>query len=210
MRNTLNIFITLFIFSCNWTDTHEHPDVSAHRSFRILLPDNIKTGRPTTTFNSLKIRAEQMKLPPLDKGVKWFELRMWRTGNFNPNPLIVIRKTDSSVIANKYYYYLINDTVAKFEIDNKRIKQPANLLLDSLLQLDFKKMVSQQEIEGFVDNVADGVTYHLEVSTNNYYKLVTYHCPETFAKNEVNNKQFTDLIFLLNRHIPFYSPYCKS
>ncbi len=82
--------------------------------------------------------------------------------------------------------------------------------MDSLNSYDFENLLSQDEIESFTDNVADGVTYTMEIATSKYYKLLTYHCPERFAKTEINNKKFLDLILLIDKYIHFWLPICSS
>jgi hypothetical protein len=71
-------------------------------------------------------------------------------------------------------------------------------------------MISQDEIPNFEYNVADGVTYTMEIATRKYYKVLKYHCPEKFALKEINNRKFVDLIFMIDKHLHFYIPFCKS
>lgn len=69
-------------------------------------------------------------------------------------------------------------------------------------------MISQDQIKNFKDNIADGVTYNLEISTKNKYKLIRYRCPEYYSKTEINNKKFTDILLLLDQYFHFWSPKC--
>ena len=73
-------------------------------------------------------------------------------------------------------------------------------LLDSLKNIDFGKLISQNKIENFKDDVDDGTVYTLEISYAGFYKILQYHSPEEFAKNEINNKRFLNLIKLLEKY----------
>jgi hypothetical protein len=82
-------------------------------------------------------------------------------------------------------------------------------MIDSLRQVNFNRVISQEQVKGFQDNVADGVTYNMEVFQSGRYKMLTYHCPETYYSKEENNRKFVDILMLLDKHFTFYSPICK-
>lgn len=78
-----------------------------------------------------------------------------------------------------------------------------------LTHLDFDKFILQRQIKGFQDMVLDGATYHLEIFQSGRYKLLTYHCPETYYSREENNRRFVDVLMALDKNFTFYSPMCK-
>jgi hypothetical protein len=177
-------------------------------TFQIILPDTSKTHRPNTLFDDLNNWSRQMALPRIDTGVSDFELRLWTGSMIDPDQMIVLRKSGTNVTARKFNYKVSFDSLKHFKQTDTYQNDSLSRFADSLQNVDFSKIISQEEIENFRDNIADGIIYFLEVATPKYYKLVTYHCPEHFAKAEPNNKKFLDLVLALDRHLHFYSPIC--
>jgi hypothetical protein len=149
-----------------------------------------------------------MNLPRIDTGANDFEIRLWMGSMIDPDQMIFLRKSDTSVFAQTYDYNANFDSLEYFKLTHTYQGALLRQFADSLQKVDFSKMISQDQIENFRDNVADGITYLLEVATPKYYKLITYHCPERFAKTEINNKKFIDLVLALDQHLHFYSPIC--
>jgi hypothetical protein len=204
MRYYLTIISTIFILaSCR---TKEN---SQAEKFQVLLPDTVKTHQPNKTFDYLIDLGKQMNLPKLDTGVNGTKIRLWITSMMIPHLLVTVNITDTSVTAQKFDYYLSDDGLVNFKPSQRGFGGDSlQLLVEELNEIDFTKMISQSEIASFNDNVADGITYNLEIATSKYYKLLTYHCPEHFAKTDPNNKKFLNIVFILDRHLHFYSPIC--
>jgi hypothetical protein len=204
MRHILFIITTLFIIASCKPKENLLP-----ASFEVLLPDTSKTHSSNMLFDYLRNYARQMNLPRIDTGIKGFELRIWTGSMLDPDQMILVRKSDSGIIGQKFdytsYSYNLDSYTLKENYQNKAITQ----LVDSLQMIDFRGMISQNEIPNFIDGIADGITYHLEVATPTYYKLVTYHCPEHFGKIENNSKKFLDLLLLIDNHIKFYPSICS-
>jgi hypothetical protein len=203
MRHFILFISILFIFISCKTKTTPQSSV-----FQILLPDTNRTHRPNIIFLHLKEVSDQINLPRIDTGMNGFEIRLWTSSMIIPNLIVVVRETDTVLLSQKIEYYMSPDSAAHYKLYNNQQTGSLRILLDSLQHYDFAKMISQNEIENFTDNLADGITYHLEISNSKYYKLLTYHCPEHFAKLEPNNKLFLEIILLLDRHLHFYSPVC--
>jgi hypothetical protein len=204
MKYFLTIISTIFILaSCHIKNNVESA------KFQLLLPDTSKTHQTNHRFNYLTDLGKRMNLPKLDTGVYGTKIRLWITSMFTPHLLVTLNITDTSVTAQKFDYYEDPDGIVHFKPSQKGIGGDSlQLLAEELEDIDFTKMISQVEIANFDNNVADGIYYNLEVATSKYYKLLTYHCPEHFAKTEYNNKKFLDIIFMLDRHLHFYSPIC--
>jgi len=204
MRHFLIIISTIFILASCQTKNNSQTD-----KFQVLLPDTAKTHRPNKTFEYLTDLGKQMNLPKLDTGVSGTKIRLWITTIMTPHLLVTLNITDTSVTAQKFDYYLSEDGLAHYKPSQRGFGGDSlQSLVEKLNDIDFTKMISQSEIADLKDNVADGINYNLEIATSKYYKLLTYHCPEHFAKTEPNNKKFLDLIFILDRHLHFYSPIC--
>ena len=204
MRYFLTTISTIFILASCGTKNNSRPD-----KFQVLLPDTAKTHRPNETFDYLVGLGKQMNLPKLDTGVSGTKIRLWITSMMIPHLLVTVNITDTSVTAQKFDYYSNDDGLVNFKPSQRGFGGDSlQLLVEELNDIDFTKMISQSEIANFNDNVADGISYNLEIATSKYYKLLTYHCPEHFAKTEPNNKEFLDIIFILDRHLHFYSPIC--
>jgi len=202
-HNLLIILTTVVLMSC-------HPkDKTQIDKFQVLLPDTSKTHRPNIIFDNLKLWGNQMGLPQIDTGVNDIEVRLWTSSRFIPDLLVIIRENDSSIINQKIEYFFSPDGVTHFKKGELLQADTLKPLIDSLKKIDFSKLISQNEIENFNDNLKDGITYHLEFSSLTYYKLLTYHCPEHFAPTEQNNKRFLDIILLLDKYLRFYSLKCS-
>ena len=204
MRHLLITISSIFILASCQTKKSSQAD-----TFQVLLPDTAKTHRPNKTFDYLTDLGKQMNLPKLDTGVSGTKIRLWITSTITPHLLVTLNITDTSVTAQKFDYYLSDNGLAHFKPSQRGLGGDSlQLLMEELNDIDFPKMISQSEIANFNDNVADGINYNLEIATSKYYKLLSYHCPEHFAKTEPNNKKFLDVIFILDRHLHFYSPIC--
>ena len=138
----------------------------------------------------------------MDTGVAGFELRLWIKIKGESERIILFRKTDTAMLSKKIEFYVSPYSVDHFEISiDKPGKSSLQLLSDSLKQIDFVNLLSQDEIKNFDTRYADSTRYHLEISTPQYYKLVSYQCPERFATTEPNNKKFSGIILLLDRYL---------
>jgi hypothetical protein len=184
-------------------------DTSLPGRFEIFLGDTTKSSTSRNTFNYISGLSQQMGLDKLDTGIKGIGLRLWITGIMDTSLLISINIIDSVVHAQKIFYYVTADGLAHFKKKDKQFLLDSSRILDKqLAEIDFYSMITQQDIPTFVDNIGDGVFYDLEVSTSAYYKLISYHCPESFAKSEINNRQFLDFILKLDDYFHFYSFEC--
>jgi hypothetical protein len=202
MRN-IQTFITAIIvlLSCNSADT-----TNKYKPIKVSVVDTIKLARQ----KAFSEQALKLNLTPIDNGVDSFELRIWVGSMLVEHDLIILKYSDTSWLTQKIRYYNSEDDVTHFK--NEKLINPTialPLLIDSLLQMHLDKLLSQEEIPNFVDNIADGVTYDVEVATKGSYKLLTYHCPEHFAKTEINNKKFLDLVLLVDKYFRFWSPICS-
>lgn len=165
----------------------------------------------TSVDTSTKYYSQTAKLIGLDvPTVKdSFVLRLWISSMAKLDRMIELRKSGKDWSTRKFNYeFEPNDKLVVGEVPVEFIST-LEPMIDSLRRVDFNNLLSQEQVEGFQDNVADGVTYHMEVFQFDRYKMLTYHCPETYYSKEVNNKRFVDLLMLLNKHFTFYSPICK-
>ncbi|MFT3704146.1 MAG: hypothetical protein QM802_17395 [Agriterribacter sp.] len=190
------------LLSCNLSQKPEPQPV------KVTAVDSAEKARQQIEKKHLAEMAVKLKLLPIDKAVDSFELRLWVGSMVLPNKLIVLYYKDSMWQTHKIYYYDKQDGSIFRKEEKIKTDFPVTALADSLQLIDFSKMISQHEIKGFEDNVADGVTYHLEIATKREYKCLTYHCPEYFSKTEINNKKFLDLVLLLDKHFGFWSAIC--
>lgn len=201
IRHFLTFIILIFVLlACNSADTTIESE-----PVKINSVDTINLARQKVFSD----QALKLNLAPIDKGVDSFEMRIWVGSMFVEHDLIILKYSDTSWLTQKIRYYESEDGVTHFK--NEKIKPTISLqlLIDSLKQIQLDKLVSQEQIPNFVDNVADGVTYNLEIATKGNYKLLSYHCPEHFAKTEINSKKFLDLVLLVDKYFHFWSPICS-
>ena len=135
-----------------------------------------------------------------------FELRIWVSSMTIPDFATILRYSDSQWVAHEYAYYengsIIDSLIVK-KIDlSYSIGNVVTYLSDSAVLT----LPSQDAIPGFVDNIADGQTCTIEISTKTFYKALHYHCPEHFS--DPYNKKFMGIVTFLNKYLHFYSPIC--
>lgn len=192
----------IYLLSCNSNETANN-----YNPIKVYVEDTFMLARKKAFAET----ASQLNLTPIDKGVDSFEIRIWVSSIFIEKDLLVLKYSDNTWQHQKIRFYRRPDDVVYSK--QEKIKRPEislELLVDSIRRIQFDKLLPQNEIPGFVDNVADGVWYSVEIATKGSYKQLTYHCPERFAKTEINNKKFLDLIFLLNRYYHFWMPICTE
>lgn len=160
MRHILIFVTTLLILSSCQTN-----DLSRSETFQVLLPDTSKTHRPNFLFNILIAYGEQMHLPRIDTGSNNFELRIWTNSMIDPDQMVLVRKFGTTVLGQKFDYNSSFDSLEYYKLSDTYQNIALTQFVDSVQKIDFTKMLSQNEIENFEDNIADGITYHLEIST---------------------------------------------
>ena len=200
MKILIILLILLHLFSCN--ESSLQTQVQKDTSF-------VSRNLVDTQSNYFQRIASLIGL--VEPNAKdSFILRLWITSMVIPHQMIELRKGEDGWISKKYDYYDETDDKVMFKNIPLKGQSSLNTLVDSLRQIDFAALISQEDIRGFVDNVADGVTYHMEIIKPSLYKRLTYHCPETFYSSEINNKRFVDILMVLDKYFLFFSPKCKK
>ena len=167
-----------------------------------------KTPEQDVQPTTFKTAAQQIGFDvPSDKDS--FVLRLWVTSMVKPNRVIELRKFAGQWQGKQFDYYEESDGRLFYKQVKQKDTTLAPAIIDSLHQIDFLQLVSQDQIQGFSDNVADGQTFHMEVFMPFRYKLLRYHCPESYYSKESSNKGFVDILMLLDKHFHFYMPLCK-
>jgi len=153
-----------------------------------------------------RIRAKEFNLPEITKGVDSFEVRIWVSSMMIPDFATILRYSDTQWIAHEYAYYENDNMLDSVILRKINLTDSIGKVVSYLSDSSVLNLPSQHAIPGFVDNVADGQTCTIEISTKTFYKALHYHCPEHFTDNY--NKRFMDIINFLNLHLHFYMPIC--
>lgn len=164
------------------------------RSFQSYIPDTTtsKYNLPKAALNL----CHELNLNRIDKGVESFEFRLWFSGVSDIATVYIIKNVDNTwfTTSTDYWTRLPNIgekgyTGQKYPyrgvhaiVDSSRTYRILPLIaystfVDSLKYFDLNNIPSQKGISGFKDGVMDGLTYSIELSTNKYYKLLSYHSP---------------------------------
>jgi len=186
-------------FSCN-TKTS-----SKSEGFRTIVTDTMKL-MPYNETDLSRIRAKEFNLPEITKGVDSFEVRIWVSSMMIPDFATILRYSDTQWIAHEYAYYENGNMLDSVILRKINLTDSIGKVVSYLSDSSVLNLPSQHAIPGFVDNVADGQTCTIEISTKTFYKALHYHCPEHFTDNY--NKRFMDIINFLNLHLHFYMPIC--
>ncbi len=187
-KNTLfKIFFFFFVYLPSFCQTKQfdtlQPIGTIYYSSQTILP---------AYYREL---SEKLMLPLINKNTDSFSLRLW-TGSMFGNELFLLRKNNEKWDSHRYQYY---DTSTLKEVKFKPEISISNLM-DSLKMIDFEKLISQNKIENFQDDVDDGTIYTLEILYYNSYRIFQYHSPELFANKELNNKIFLKTLKFLERY----------
>lgn len=203
MRPLLLLITILFVNSCQNNKKASVKDSEENNTrFVSDIVDKVKYDQ----FGEL---AKRMNLSQLESSEDSFELRLWVSTMFVEKDLMVLGCKHGVWNSKRIVYRKIDDSITSKEVIIQS-DYPLPKLVDSLKSINFKEFPSQNEIQGFVDNIADGAYYNLEIKLDNIHKIISYHCPESFAKNDPYNRHFLSIIKLLDKYFNFYSPVCKE
>ena len=179
--------------------------------FKVIVTDTTITHNKHNELDRGQSYSRLLNLPNISNGVDSFEMRIWYWGLVEGNLLVNLRFAKENWIASKTECFFTGYGFDK-KLDSantKAIPVPKNtsslvayFTSDSILDLP-----SQQAIPGFVDNIGDGQSCFIEISTKSFYKALDYHCPENFS--DKYNRKFLEAVMLLNRDFSFYLPWCK-
>lgn len=188
MKCIIIISLILFCTSC----TMRMPDEG--RKFEQITGDSVFIKTQALKFS--KEFSEMLNLPHIFNGVDSFELRLWCSGIWTSRDLFILRYTAGNWEANNYIFYTNDGRLDSLFLTTKQI--PGDTVHHITAFLDtIKTLPTQIAIPGFRDNTADGIGYTLEISTNNYYKYLSYHNPSRY--NDQYHKTFTQLLDRLKK-----------
>ena len=149
-----------------------------------------------------------LNLSPIDKGVDSFELRIWVTSMMIPAHRTILKFDQDKWAAYDYWYYPNDKLVDSMTVYNKPAPNEIEKLVSFLEKKEVLELPSQFAIPNFQDNIADGQSCTIEISTKHFYKALQYRCPEHYS-GEPNNVKFMSIITFLNPYFKFYIPWCK-
>lgn len=195
-------FVFVSLLSCD-----QKTDKS-FKNFQTLVSDTSITHRADNEIDFSRKMNSRLSLPPIYKGVDSFELRIWVSNMIIPNRLIILKYDQGRWANYKYLYYPNDELIDSMTVYNKPIPKEVDKIVSFLKQKEILELPSQFAIPNFNDNIADGQTCTIEISTRHFYKALQYHCPEFFP-NEPNNVKFMGIINYLNPHFKFYYPWCN-
>ena len=204
MRIFLLAIIFSNFFSCNNKNSISQPDSN------IAGLDTIDCTRQNKAKQYFSEQAISLNLPSIRQNADSFELRLWISSMLVEHCVIILVYKDSLWYSYKINYH-VSENGGKINYVKEKVESEAltKSLVDSLMLIDFSNLKSQNEIKDFKDNIADGVSYNLEIATKKSYRILTYHCPEHFAKTEINNRKFLDIVRLLDKHFHFLTIPCS-
>ena len=199
MKHLLYLTILSLAISCKTRSTSESG------GFKTIVTDTMKL-MPYNEIDLSRIRAKEFNLPEIIKGVDSFELRIWVSSMMIPDFATILRYSDTQWVAHKYAYYENENTLDSVIIKKINLTDSIGKVVAYLSDSSILNLPSQHAIPGFIDNVADGQSCTIEISTKHFYKALHYHCPEHFT--DPYNKRFLQLINFLNFYLHFYTPIC--
>lgn len=215
MRHYLIIIVLLpIISSCH--DNAQMPK----RDFKVFLPDTSKTHMPNWFYDEVINLSSELNLPRLDKGVDSLSVRIWISGMLTPKDVISFYYSNGNWYASRTFFWksfpqigekgykggITTESMAQMIVDSANTiritpKISFSKIVDTIRHFNILNILSQEEIPNFRDEVADGFEYTIEIATKNYYKIIRYHCPDIFAKEEINNKKVIEFLKFVSRNL---------
>ena len=199
---TISIAFIFILISCK-----EQKNNNVEK-FQCFVSDTSFTHLQYNEIDFSKNRSSMLSLSPIEKGVDSFELRIWVTNMMIPKRLIVLKFDNYKWVAYKYLYYPNEKFIDSMTVNCISTPNEVYKIVSFLTQKEILNLPSQIAIPNFQDNINDGQTCTIEISTKKFYKELEYHCPEHFTK-EPNNIKFMGVINYLNQYFKFYNPWCK-
>lgn len=192
---------------------------SNKHSVHIILPDSSKSHKVDIRYRYIRNIRRELNLKDLEQGVDSVEFRLYERGAFfKPNRLFVIKHEKGIWTCTLVTYWdryplvgernfesgnwrdeLTNSVVDSFQALNIIPKCRWTELADSLRILNIAALPSQRDIPNFYDGVSDGMEYHFEIATKNYYKFFSYHNPEVYKDKD--NKSAMAILELISRQL---------
>lgn len=200
LKQALYFGIVLLILSCS-------PGKADDKSFRLFVTDTSVSHRSGNEVDFSILKSRELNLPQIHGGVDSFELRIWVRGISEPSQCLILRYADTKWIFTKYNCFTTANLVDSVCAYRNDIPPGIDSLVAYLQQPEILALPSQVAIPGFLDNISDGQTCTIEISTKSFYKALEYHCAEHF--DEKYNRQFMAMIRILNGYFKFYYPWCK-
>jgi hypothetical protein len=203
MKHIIILIVPLtFLASCN------NINPTPKKEFQKILPDTSMIGGKNWEYKMSIDFCNQLNLNTLDKGVDSFEIRWWFPGYFSSNTIFDFRYCNSNGwLANKTTFFYgqnkkTGDQSNKYKIDSSKTEN-LHPIMDmeriyyTIKAFDIFHVPSQTNIPNFKDNINDGTYLVIEIATKDYYKIISYHCPDAY-RNEPNNQKILQIYqFLL-------------
>src|SRR5215210_659520 len=180
MRVLNSMMFFYFFLSCN-----SHKAVKSNE-FKFLSDT---TGYYKLEHEHHQRLTEALLLPKIDSGVDSVEFRIWsKAAMVNLNQVTVLSVKDSMWHLSETIYwshppddiknrrYILDSSKTKWFVPS--LSYPA--ILDSLMKWRLDTIPTQTKTANFEDMTADGITYVIELSTNHYYKSLTYRNPRYY------------------------------
>lgn len=191
MKYIVAISLFLLCYSCSM----KMPD--DEKKFEQITGDSAFIKNQALSVS--KELSEMLNLPLIFNGVDSFELRLWCSGIWTGRDLFILRYSAGNWEAGNYLFYTTDSRLDSLFITAKQIPGDTVHHLTSFLDR-IKTLPTQIAIPGFRDNTADGIGYTLEISTNNYYKYLSYRNPSRY--NDEYHKTFNQLLKRLTTIFP--------
>ncbi|HLK27729.1 MAG TPA: hypothetical protein VKT28_04060 [Puia sp.] len=196
MRSKFFFLISIVaIVSCN------EKKLPPPKSFRLIIPDTAKSKAAKIIYDGLEVLSANLSLYRLDKGVDSFEMRLWISSYLEPNNVIILKYAEQKWIPTKMSFWFESLRFDSAKIYRLNLKQKdISSIVDSIEKFDLIGIPMQDEIPNFRDTVPDAFIYTIEIATKDYYKVMSYHCPDYYVK-EKYNKRITDFLFFIKRRL---------
>jgi len=165
-------------------------DLKTHESeFEVSLPDttNFVSGM---TYKLKNVLVKQIGLDGLENNITdSLEIRFWyRVEVLNGGSLLIIKYLDNAWTATQYEYLRKNGTAELDSVWQRKVDPRIEWteLISDLHRFGIDNIQSQGDLDGWVNEVQDGVSYDIEYASRKRYKYYSYNCPDICSDDYID------------------------
>ena len=178
--------------------------VSCDNRKSIKSKDFTNLTRDSLLSKHLINETSALSLIPIHQGVDSLEIRIWKSWMRWPRFLSILNYEDSSWPFRQFVYWgkynWKNGSPDKLVVDSVFVTtlpfSDINKLMQNLNNFKFDEIPDQNEIPGFINGIADGESYAIEIATNRYYRALNYSNPWRYQ--DTFNKKMSVLLSYLD------------
>ena len=188
------------LYTQETTSLAEKSNSGTNETFEKEIDIPFFQGNRIYWYDSLKMVRESLSLENLEKSQTPHHIRIWTDKN-----AIDAWKDESGkyhcVITSFCKAYDIKKAIeGDFSLKSNRVETiTAQVLIDSVYSMNIDELKDYHHIKKCNQNLIDGITYKMEISTPTSYRMFTFLNPENQSRNIEEVKLFLSFLNVMNK-----------